>query len=208
MRRMDGLLAVIRDNWAAIQRAPWAFLAVVVTTGVIEWFALNLLKREQIAALEARLSLRDDEIADYKRKLSGATPDEAAARIEALERQVALLSPRRLSVEQRSALREHLKEFPTQIAILHSLSAPEMARLARDLTNVFRSAGWDVDEQSGMGAEIQSPSGLSLVGSDDSATKKVAAAFKAAGILVDEEGISRFGEAPVELVIGARDQDD
>lgn len=47
---------------------------------------------KRISDLEERIRLRDDQLSDYKKRLDGASPDQAADRIAALEMQVAELS--------------------------------------------------------------------------------------------------------------------
>ncbi len=51
---------------------------------------LRSMKAQEIADLNSRLTLRNDEIADYRRKLDGKTPDEAKDFVEALEMEVAV----------------------------------------------------------------------------------------------------------------------
>jgi hypothetical protein len=72
---MGDPLKIIRDNWAVIAQAPWAFVALAIVLGVLIWVGLTYLKDHQIGNLESRIRLKEDEIADYKRKLEGATPD-------------------------------------------------------------------------------------------------------------------------------------
>jgi hypothetical protein len=88
---MSNLMQTLRDNWAVIAQAPWAFLVVTVLLAGTIWLVVKALKAEQVGSLEARLKLRDDEIADYKRKLDGASPQQAHDRIEALERRIGQL---------------------------------------------------------------------------------------------------------------------
>jgi uncharacterized caspase-like protein len=61
--------------------------------------------------------LQADQIVDYKTKLSGASPDEAKARLDALETIVADLSPRLLSEEQSRKLISILSTDPGRAII-------------------------------------------------------------------------------------------
>lgn len=79
---MGGLLTTLKENWDVIADAPLAFMIWTIVLLGICWAILSYIKRHQIGDLKSRLSLRDDEIADLKRKLQGASPDEAGARVD------------------------------------------------------------------------------------------------------------------------------
>lgn len=138
----DGAFDTIKTNWALISQAPWAFGAVTLIIIVVVSFVVNRLKAEQIASLEGRLKLRDDEIADYKRKLSGATPDEAKNRIEVLEREVASLRPRVLSNDQIDAIANEAQIAPGNVSIIYDMAYPDGPRIAQQLISAFKRAGW------------------------------------------------------------------
>ncbi|UYW32538.1 hypothetical protein [Methylorubrum extorquens] len=69
----------------AIRQAPIPFVAAIAATAVGEWVAINYLYKNRIESLEAQKQLKADEAGDYKRKLAGATPDEAKEKIEAMQ---------------------------------------------------------------------------------------------------------------------------
>src|SRR4051812_48406351 len=103
-------------QWAVISQAPTIFvIAAALIFGLA--FAISKLLHghtisghlASIASLEHRLKLKDDRIADYERKLEGATPDEAKARIQALEHRLEALAPRRLSEEDKKMLAQGAK---------------------------------------------------------------------------------------------------
>ncbi|UYW33604.1 hypothetical protein [Methylorubrum extorquens] len=72
----------------AIRQAPLPFLAAIIVVFLAAWKGARHLYDNQIKALEARLKLKEDEAGDYKRKLEGASPDEAKERLEALQHRV------------------------------------------------------------------------------------------------------------------------
>lgn len=73
-------------EWGVISQAPVIFFVALAILATAIWFALHW-------QFGARLTLRDDAIADYRRKLDGATPDEAADRIARLEKRLNSLTP-------------------------------------------------------------------------------------------------------------------
>lgn len=80
-----------------ISGAPVSFAIAVVLLGTLIWLGL----RWQYGS---RLAHRDDEIAAYRRKLDGASPDEAAQKIASLEKRLDNLTP--VPIEE---LRHNLK---------------------------------------------------------------------------------------------------
>lgn len=87
---MSNPLSVLRAEGAVIAQAPWSFLICLFVVGGVIFLVLRSLKAQEIADLNSRLTLRNDEIADYRRKLDGKTPDEAKSFVEALEVEVAV----------------------------------------------------------------------------------------------------------------------
>jgi hypothetical protein len=100
---MDQLLAKLSEQWAVISGAPFPFVLAVAIVGGAIWVAVNWSYGTILASKNAELELADRQLADYKTKLSGATPDEAARRIAELERKVAAVGPRQLSPDQRQS---------------------------------------------------------------------------------------------------------
>jgi hypothetical protein len=94
---VEQIIERLAKEWPVISGAPISFAIAVVVLGMLIWLAL----RWQYGA---RLSHRDDEIAAYRRKLDGASPDEAAQKIDALERRLDSLTP--VPIEE---LRKNLK---------------------------------------------------------------------------------------------------
>ena len=176
----------LQQQWEAVKAAPVLYIgALLVLAGVI-WWVVNHLKTNQIESLKGRLKLRDDEIADYKRK-AGATPDLAAARIEALEKQVASILPPRLTPEQKRTLIDALKKLPrSDIGVVAENGATEIMPLARDIRAVFTDAGWGGGRSVGVvfGPHYSPPSGLLLFYAPAVADigRRISAAFRDAGI--------------------------
>jgi len=108
-----GLFGRITDRVAAnarvIRRAPEAIALTGIITLVGCYFALQHLHRERVADLNARITLQDRLLADYRTKLNGATPDDAAIQMEKLtsllaETQKASAKPKENLLQSRSGL--------------------------------------------------------------------------------------------------------
>ena len=103
-REMEEFLKYLAGEWGTLSKAPLIFLAAFLVIGWLAYRAARWTFDTKEQHLNAQLRLRDDQIADYKNKLSGATPDEAKARIDTLEAQIKQLLPRSLTETQISAL--------------------------------------------------------------------------------------------------------
>ena len=108
---MPDLFGRIAQEWPVIAAAPVTFVGVVSAAALIIWLALKWSyksvldgKNGEIASKASEIALLQRQRDDYKDKLSGASPDEAKAKIDDLERRLVLLEPRRLATEQRDAI--------------------------------------------------------------------------------------------------------
>ncbi len=87
-----------------IRGAPWSFItAVAIITGAI-WFFLSEINQGMLSAKDATIETLKVQNDSYKEKLSGATPEEAKARIDVLEARVTRIEPRQLSLEQKKTI--------------------------------------------------------------------------------------------------------
>jgi hypothetical protein len=78
-----------KANFDGVKAAPEAFvLAAVITFGVSS-FAFERFEREPLFALEHKVSSQEALITEYRNKLNGATPREAALEIEKLTKELA-----------------------------------------------------------------------------------------------------------------------
>ena len=180
---MNGeLISTLKDNWDVIANAPWAFASVTFLVVVVVWIIVSHLKANQIADYAQRISLRDDQISDYKQKLSGATPDQAQARIEFLENQLARLAPRLLSLEQISKICSLAQVAHGTVRVSYLNGTPDGLPLQQALAQAFENAGWIVSGTVMMGGEF-SESGMDLiVYRDRPATEQALKALRSAGL--------------------------
>ena len=157
-RTMDPLWDKFLREWHVIKQAPMSFgvavaVAVLVIWGVFSWNYSGRLETKE-ATIEYQRTLIDD----YRQKLQGASPDQAAGKIENLEREVAALKkeatatagrlkssqgPWRLTPEERDKLKAALTgEGVFPFAILPIPSNPQAVSFAEDLLGLFNKAGW------------------------------------------------------------------
>jgi acyl-CoA synthetase (AMP-forming)/AMP-acid ligase II len=94
---MPQWLQEVVNGWPMIWANIPTFIAILVVMLVAVWIALNYLYGQQIASKDAQIQLLDRQVADYKDKLHGASPDQAKARIDALEKRLGQFEPRRLT---------------------------------------------------------------------------------------------------------------
>src|SRR6266436_1824315 len=91
-----GFVAWVRNrvlaNFAGIKAAPEAFLLLmIITIGVFYLFYLSFqrVQGEHLAVLENKIAAREALIAEYRSKLTGATPQQDANEIEKLTKMLA-----------------------------------------------------------------------------------------------------------------------
>jgi len=154
------IVELLKQNWSIIAQTPWVFVGMTVVVTFVVWAVVNHLKANQIETLSARLVLRDDEISDYKRKLSGASPSEAKARIEALEQAIARMSPRRILPEQITAFISVARASQGTAYVAYDGSYAAGAALAGQIQRALTQAGWMVHTGVVLGPEYHPPEGI------------------------------------------------
>lgn len=158
------------SGWPMIRaNLPTFFVILVLMIGTV-WFILNYLYGERIANRDGIISNKDSEITllksqrdDYKEKLGGATPEQAKARIDALESRIERFEPRRLTEAQIEDLVKRLRNGTSSIRITADLQCADCGNYKGDLARVFRDAtGWKVVEAAVMGPNNRPAIGLGL----------------------------------------------
>ena len=74
----------VLSNARVIRGAPEAIVLVGIIAAGVSYVALQHFHREHVGALNDRIASQERLLADYRSKLRGATPDEAATQIENL----------------------------------------------------------------------------------------------------------------------------
>ena len=72
----------ILEQFALISAAPIPFSLVTIAIVGIVWVVENWSYNAVLSSKNSQIELLERQIADYKDKLSGATPNEAKARID------------------------------------------------------------------------------------------------------------------------------
>lgn len=170
---MEAFIKYVLGEMRVIADAPLSFtVALLVIAGVI-WWAIDWRYSGILSNRDGVIQNRDSEIAllksqrdDYKENLGGRSPDEAKARLDALESSVGKLLPRRLTEEQKHGIRAALNRVPAgEIAVSHEMSCADCNGYANDFRQVFSQAGWRVRAPAvmGIGATLLSSNGMSVV---------------------------------------------
>ncbi len=154
------------------------FVLMLAILVVIVWRVLAHNYAERLASKDGIIQLRDAQLADYKDKLNGATPEAAKAKIEALEHEVAALKPRRLTAQQKATLAAALSKVAGAASVQYAVGLSDGASYARDLLEVFHQAGWALQGGTILGVP-PTKNGLSL------GLNQTAAANAVRGALID-----------------------
>ena len=172
----------IQTNAQAVLDAPLAFLLFAA----LVFFGAERFARSRY---EDRIKLRDDQIADWKRKTEGNTPDDARARLDALEGQVREILPRRLTPEQRGKLSEALARRTGKVSVCLDMGVAEARQFSQEIALAFKNAGWDVQQPQVMGPSNPPPAGIGLRVENPAALtplqSDVADALRAVGLRFD-----------------------
>jgi hypothetical protein len=205
--------ATIQQQLDAFLAAPAVYLVgAAVIGGAVWWLCSTYYFGQyagQIGVLKERVTLAETQRDDYKNKLSGATPDEAKARLEKLEAAVAALSPRKLLPAQQSALKAAATTAKGRISIMNDMACPDCNSYANFIRSAFAEAGWQVSApgvmgvaqvpHSGLGASVKSPAAPSPQ------ETAVITGLQAAGLPFDVmpqlAGMAHDQREPVDVVI-------
>ncbi|ABE62506.1 hypothetical protein Nham_1689 [Nitrobacter hamburgensis X14] len=138
-------LIKLLEQWGAVTTAPIPFaIAVAIASGLI-WLAIGWSYSSVLAGKNAQIELQDRQLSDYREKLKGATPEEAKAKIDSLERTLRMTVGQSwipLSKSQIDDLASKLKQIQksrAQIMYENALGR----ELAQSIFDAFKQAGWD-----------------------------------------------------------------
>ncbi len=216
---MESLTKNIEQIWIAFKQAPIAFIAAILIASFVIWNIIDFRFSAKLEALEARNKLQLDQLEAYKSKLSGASPDEAKARIDKLEsqtkqllEQVGTLIPRHITPEQIAKLKSSLGSSSGRVDIEYDAAVADARRVQAELANCFSFAGWTVITPMVMGPSTSPPSGIAVfVNNVSQMTERenlVVNAFRNAGVSFDLVQIRSSTSNPekpdIEILISAR----
>ncbi|MCW2388647.1 hypothetical protein M2333_001693 [Sphingobium sp. B11D3B] len=157
-----GIATTAWEQITTVIAVPIPFFAAILFVGWLIWL---FVRREYSTRLEnaaSNLELANARLADYERKLAGASPDEAKARIDNLEAKLEHLMPRRVSAEQRERIRQALRGTTGTISIGSDMACADAPAFNSGLTAAFRNAGWETMNPSFMGLANPPASGVGV----------------------------------------------
>lgn len=212
------------SEWSVISGAPLTFVVSLALAGVLLWLLASWIYKNRIEDRESRISNKDGEIAilqrrleEYQSKLDGASPDEAKARLDALESRIDALAPRRLNEDQRNAMAAILDPFRgNSVHVLTDMAAPDGRQMAQGLQAAFAAAGWNTEMPQVMGPGNPPHSGVGLIVADPNnmtpAQSAIRSALAAANLPFDvQQGWQRSmpgqPEIAAEILVTSRLQD-
>ena len=202
----DKILAQV----AIVTSAPAPFIVALLIVAGFIWWAIDWKYSAVLTHRDAEISRLKGERDDYKDKLSGATPDQAKARIDALEARLSSIEPRRLTASQRAALIAGLASPPPG-SIVDVMSEPsgDNTQFAADIWSVFQQAGgWSVGDSTAIGPSNRPPSGLAIRLADlqhpSQGAVTIMNLFRAQNIRFDIQQDTRLQTATVLLLICAK----
>ena len=216
---VEDIAKYLVGEWAVISGAPGAFLLAVILVAGLIWAAMKWAYSARLQNKDSLIELQTAQLGDYKQKLDGASPDQAKARIDALEAQlnklVSDVAPRTIDGTQRNALRQAaLIVGPHRIDVMHDVASSDGRKLSAQFEQVFQAAGWAVRSAAVMGPGNSPPSGIGLWVTNPKGLTQVEAAvvqgLTNAGIVFDLQAVPsprnpgdpNFPE--VSLMVGTR----
>lgn len=173
-----------------ISKAPVPFLTAVAFVSWAIWQAMKYSYDTRLVNAESTKELMERQLQEYKDKLSGASPDEAKARMDALEAKLDSLSPRTLDIDAKNRMLMVLSSQPgRQISIAYDAAVRDAKIYCLSLTAAFREAKWQVINSTILGVGNPPITGIIVNVSDPNnltqAQQAMCNALQAAGIQFD-----------------------
>lgn len=161
----------IWEQFLLVGHAPVPFLTAVLFAGWLIWLFVKHSYDIRLANADSTKQLLERKLQDYSDKLSGASPDEAKARMDALEARLDAMGPRKVSPEKRQDMVKILSKFSGQLAsIAHDAGASDAQVLSKGIAAAFTDSGWRVQlpmvmglgnpPQTGIGVSVANPAQL------------------------------------------------
>jgi hypothetical protein len=204
-------------GWPMIKANLPTFAVILVLMVGAVWIVVNWSYSTILASKTGQIELQDRQLADYREKLQGATPDQAKARIDNLEarlRRMEQAGPRSLTAEQRQAITQNARvPVGTRYAltITSEGGCPDCPVYAAAFERALRDAGWGVQNGMVMGPAQRPVRGIGLMVPDPANLSVEAAtlqrALRASQIdveLMQHPGPPMPGMPPIDLLITAR----
>lgn len=144
----ETFIKYVIGEWAVIRGAPVIFTAAILVVAIALFLLMSWGYGREVSFLNAQLG-------DYRERLKGATPAQAAKQIEWLQQVVenTVGYPwRSLSLPEVRALSEEAKKIPHRKIQVMYLNY-QGKELAQSVADAFTEAGWEVNFSMGGGFE-------------------------------------------------------
>ena len=79
---MSELVKYIHDEWVTVSQAPFTITTLILLLTAVIWKVIDWKYSVRHESLNGRLELAKSTADEYKRKLDGASPDEAKTKVE------------------------------------------------------------------------------------------------------------------------------
>jgi hypothetical protein len=208
------IIEFVRDEWQTVITAPATFVTGSLIIAVVIWVILTWQygarldnKDAIIGSRDATIKFQEAQLAEYRTKLKGASPDEAAAQLDSLKNKVAHMqeellkvqsqqasqAPRRITSDQTKLfinLARVYKGNPPFIAIQHDIQCIDCSAYAQDFCDLINNvAGWRAEMAGSVVGVGFVSSGITIrVNSKDNLSPEITVlinAMKAAGLQFD-----------------------
>lgn len=159
----------ILEQFALISAAPIPFSLVTIAIVGIVWVVVNWSYNAVLSSKNSQIELLERQVADYKDKLSGATPNEAKARIDSLETRLSRIEPRRLLVEQRNIITSYVTVpygVNYMISVQSEMACGDCRQYLDDFQDILYNAHWNIERISLSNATAASPKGIAILTPD------------------------------------------
>ena len=169
--RLPNAIEALKRQAQAIGSAPIALAVLVVLVTAIVWGIMHWAYGGILTSKDAHIASLERRVADYRDSVSGASPEDARRRIDALETQLHALqlqlTPRRLNPAQRQAISDHSRRpagSPSRnITVTVDEACGDCAAFAAEITEALRVAdNWTVDVRTVSYADERLRSGLGI----------------------------------------------
>ena len=159
---MSEPLDTIQREWAVARTAPWSFLTIAITVGSAVWYLTGQINNATVSAKDATIETLKTENLAYKDKLKGATPEEASARMKALEERLSSLEGRHIDKQKLAKASAIIKRLPGEkyhLSIVSDIACSDCPGYAGQLLSIFPQPPWEIAMPMVGGPARRSPKG-------------------------------------------------
>jgi hypothetical protein len=138
---VEPFIKYILGEFRMIANAPVSYIVAVLGAALLIWIALGWRYDAIINNKDSEITLLKSQRDDYRDKLGGASPDQAKARIDDLERRIGPRYP--LTADQEKKLGAALERVPSNERFEVVVFCPHNAALyANIMVKFFNDHGW------------------------------------------------------------------